>query len=155
MKAVSGQALDYVISKIRTYINRPQNDNEWIQIVYPVGAIYMSVSDVNPALLFGFGVWEQIKDVFLLTAGDLYAAGSVGGEETHTLDISEIPGHDHTYKRHAFDRNDDGSVTGESVYGVNNKSIDAVIGSTSMTGGGQPHNNMPPYLTVYAWKRIG
>ena len=22
-------------------------------------------------------------------------------------------------------------------------------------GGNQPHNNMPPYLAVYVWKRIG
>ena len=54
------------------------------EVIYPVGAIYISTVSTNPADLFGFGTWEQIKDVFLLSAGTTYTAGSTGGEATHT-----------------------------------------------------------------------
>ena len=52
--------------------------------VYPVGAIYISAVATDPKTLFGFGVWEQIQDRFLLSAGSSYTVGSVGGEATHT-----------------------------------------------------------------------
>lgn len=100
------------------------------------------------------GTWEQIKDMFLLASGDMYNAGITGGEATHTLTIDEMPSHTHTYKRHAFDRNDSDPTTGEDVYGANNKTLDAHEGTTESVGGNQPHNNMPPYLAVYIWKRI-
>ena len=52
-------------------------------IAYPVGSIYLSVNDTSPAELFG-GTWEQLKDRFLLAAGDTYAAGTTGGSATNT-----------------------------------------------------------------------
>lgn len=61
---------------------------------YPIGSIYQSTSSATPGSLFG-GTWERIKDVFLLSAGDTYHAGSTGGEATHTLTISEMPAHAH------------------------------------------------------------
>ena len=124
-----------------------------LQQVYPVGAIYLSASEINPAILFGFGSWQQIKDTFLLAAGDTYAAGSIGGEERHALTINEMPSHTHTYLRHQFDRNDTGE-TGADVYGANNKTLPQVSATTESTGGSMAHNNMPPYLTVYMWQRI-
>ena len=45
---------------------------------YPIGSIYISASSATPGSLFG-GTWEQIKDVFLLSAGDTYHAGLTGG----------------------------------------------------------------------------
>ena len=64
--------------------------------IYPVGAIYMSVSSTSPASLFG-GTWEQIQNRFLLAAGDTYAAGKTGGEATHTLTVEEMPAHNHSF----------------------------------------------------------
>ena len=78
-KADDGSTMDEVVSKI-----------------YPVGAIYMSTNNVNPRVLFG-GTWEQIKDRFLLSAGDSYKVGATGGEATHTLSTAEIPTHNHSY----------------------------------------------------------
>ena len=69
-----------------------------LQKVYPVGSIYLSMNSANPSDIFGFGTWEQIKDTFLLAAGDTYSAGSIGGESTHTLTIQEIPSHTHAYQ---------------------------------------------------------
>ena len=61
-----------------------------LDMAHPIGSIYRSVNATNPATLFG-GTWEQIKDCFLLSAGDTYAAGSTGGEATHKLTVAEMP----------------------------------------------------------------
>ena len=57
---------------------------------YPVGSIYMSVNNINPANFFG-GKWEQIKDRFLLACGSTYSNGSTGGEAIHQLTVDELP----------------------------------------------------------------
>lgn len=67
-----------------------------IDMIYPVGAIYMSAKNVSPASFLG-GTWNQIKDRFLLSSGDSYAAGNTGGEATHTLSTAEMPSHGHSY----------------------------------------------------------
>lgn len=67
-----------------------------INIIYPVGSVYMSLSDVEPSILFGVGTWERISGKFLLAASDDHAVGTTGGEEEHTLTIAETPSHTHT-----------------------------------------------------------
>lgn len=160
--------------------------------VYPVGSIYISVTDTSPASLFG-GTWEQLKDRFLLAAGDSYAAGSTGGEATHTLTASEMPSHSHVYSnatgvqghqltvnempRHTHGIHWVGSTSpqgggkdqnfGVTQVAVGNQQSGSAGGNgshshglsksnanTTNTGSGAAHNNMPPYLAVYAWKRV-
>lgn len=69
-----------------------------LDTIYPVGSIYMSVNNTDPSTLFG-GTWVQIKDTFLLAAGDTYAGGATGGEATHTLTAAEsgVPAHGHGF----------------------------------------------------------
>lgn len=136
-----------------------------LNIVYPVGSIYMSVNNVSPETFMG-GTWEQIKDTFLLSAGDTYAAGSAGGEAEHTLTIDEMPSHNHTQNqhRHLISSHSNSYGTGTTA-GYRSPSIDQFhdYNQNSYTdyqtptinnrGGGLAHNNMPPYLTVYMWKR--
>lgn len=123
-----------------------------LEVAYPVGAIYLSVNNTNPSSLFGFGTWERIEDRFLLGASSTYIAGTTGGETSHILTVDEMPSHSHTFLRHQFDRNDDDN--GTDVYGANNKTLPQVNATTDAAGGGQAHNNMPPYLVVYMWKRV-
>ena len=68
-------------------------------MIYPVGSIYMNVSDVNPGSLFG-GTWERIQGKFLLGASSGHTAGSTGGAETVTLSTSQLPAHTHTGPAH-------------------------------------------------------
>lgn len=67
-----------------------------LNMIYPIGSIYMSINEVNPSILFGFGEWEQIKDTFLLASGDNYSLASIGGEATHSLTVEEMPSHTHS-----------------------------------------------------------
>lgn len=122
------------------------------QLVYPVGAIYMSTVATNPKTLFGFGTWEQIKDTFLLAAGSTYTGGSTGGEATVTLTTKQIPAHNHSiFYPNAGAGNDYAPI---GYPNVGSKSTYWAVGSyTGDVGGGEAHNNMPPYLAVYVWKR--
>ena len=119
-------------------------------IVYPVGSIYMSVNSVSPATLFG-GTWEQLEDRFLLAAGQTYTAGDTGGEATHTLTVDEMPSHTHGQRSRYSASN--GSYTPAFPWVSDNGTERQA--KTMATGGDQPHNNMPPYLAVYMWKRTG
>lgn len=127
-------------------------DERILDAMYPIGSIYMSVNNSNPSFLFG-GVWEQLKDRFLLGTGDTYQNGTVGGENTHTLTINEMPNH-----CHQNNRCQNGVFNYDSADKKNAAAnADATwwsFGSTTAVGGSQPHNNMPPYLTVYMWKRV-
>lgn len=123
--------------------------SELLNVVYPVGSIYMSVNSTSPATLFG-GTWERIQDRFLLAAGSTYVAGNTGGEATHTLTVGEIPSHNHPYAYNGQLSN----IGTEAFRLVANDRTNNYTGTPNgYTGGGQAHNNMPPYLTVYMWKR--
>lgn len=113
--------------------------------IYPIGSIYMSIENASPASFLG-GTWEQIKDTFLLSSGDTYTNGSTGGEATHTLTVDEMPSHTHStpVKSGSYATMDGSGNTWVTIY--NNDYV-------GYTGSGQPHNNMPPYLVVYMWKR--
>lgn len=122
-----------------------------LEKVYPVGSIYMSLSSTDPKTLFG-GTWERLKDRFLLAAGDTYSAGATGGEATHTLTKDEMPSHNHYAAING----------GTDSYGQNRTTIGSFANKAQgysdsstifATGGGNAHNNMPPYLAVYMWKR--
>lgn len=132
-------------------------------LLYPVGSIYISVNNTNPATLFG-GEWEQIKDRFLLSAGDTYTVGNTGGEATHTLTTNEMPAHNHQLMSQDNSSSGGGSYNNwhaEFKFANNTNVINTQSGTNKVvtasgptTGGGQAHNNMPPYLVVYVWKRV-
>lgn len=124
--------------------------------LYPVGCIYQSAKATSPAELFG-GTWEQIKDQFILAAGDTYAAGSTGGEATHKLTDAEMPRHAHNIAKGT--KNIDGTGTKFGAYDAYQSESSIAEGyywtaTTLFAGDSKPHNNMPPYVAMYIWKRI-
>ena len=126
-------------------------DSAWLtaQGAYPVGAIYLSVTDANPAALFG-GTWERIGGRFLLGADTTYTAGSTGGEAAYTLTVDEMPKHNHEI--------DDLSAAGNAtpymtVQAQDKKGYGGDV-QTMYAGGDGSHDNMPPYLAVFMWKRV-
>lgn len=123
---------------------------------YPIGSIYISTNATSPATLFG-GNWDEIHGAFLFANSALHKAGEIGGEEEHVLKEKEIPIHYHD--EYVGNDGGDGSVP-EGYYGFTSiaytsKNTYWAKGSkTSEAGGGQAHNNMPPYLSVYMWQRV-
>ena len=155
LSAKQGVVLKSLVDNIEQQLNEYSKTIDILKLVYPVGAIYISVSPINPNELFGFGDWEQLKDRFLLSAGDKYEAGTIGGESEHVLTIDEMPSHTHNFNRHQLWRNENVPESGLSDgYGVSNKTLSVYLDSTDESGSGLSHNNMPPYLTVYMWQRI-
>lgn len=135
------------ISTLETTVN-----TRLIDMVYPVGSIYISVNNVSPQVFWG-GVWTALGGQFLLGANTTYPAGTTGGEATHTLTTSEIPSHTHNIKFGGGDA-EQTIVAGRSYVQSTrwwwSDASDAIVQSS---GGGSAHNNMPPYLSVYMWKR--
>lgn len=152
------ELFDQAGNDIKQFINETltaEIDTKFSQIageVYPVGSIYMSVSAISPATLFG-GTWEQLKDTFLLGAGDTYTAGDTGGEAEHTLTTEEMPSHTHGFAVHYATSTTGSSYPRYNVGSANPYGGTAGVIQTNSKGGGEAHNNMPPYLTVYMWKR--
>lgn len=138
--------------------------------VYPVGSIYMNVNSTNPGTLFG-GTWEQIQGRFLLGMSSSYPAGSQGGEAEHTLKKRELPQFAGAINMRA-NTQDSNNVDIITNIGANMSLrqnddvwggiLNASTGNTQKKnwqlsfdngGKGKSHNNMPPYLSVYIWKR--
>lgn len=123
---------------------------------FPIGFGGFFQSDPNS--IYAGTTWEQKKDVFILAAGDTYPAGSTGGEAQHKLEVSELPKNIGqlnalSWASHAADTNgafsikqnhqdkalSDGNVVGDATY--------------YLSGGGNAHNNMPPYFAMPFWVR--
>ena len=121
-----------------------------LNLIYPIGSIYMSTSSTNPSILFG-GTWERIKGRFLLAADDsTYKLGATGGEATHKLTYNELPSE--VVTGHCAD-NQKSWATGAWANYSSNSYPTNVIRLSGQGSGNQAHNNMPPYLVVYIWKR--
>ena len=141
--------------------------------IYPVGSLYISTSSTNPGTVFG-GTWTRIQDKFLLAAGSTYSAGSTGGSATVTLTTDNMPSHSHSFHAAFRSRATDytssphllfsgtnatmstSTTKGDPVHQVSGMVYEGLMtieGDTSTVGGGTAHNNMPPYLSVYVWKR--
>lgn len=145
-----------------------------LNLIYPVGSIYMSVSSTSPATFLG-GTWEQIKDQFLLATGSTYAAGSTGGSATKNISHAhgELNGRNGTLAAAigssngnptliGFEATNEQDVTiGKPSYSVSGASYTSggafnhwtTIYGASSVGGSTNLNIMPPYLAVYVWKR--
>lgn len=126
-----------------------------IDVIYPVGSIYMSVNSVNPSTLFG-GTWEQIEDKFLLASGTSYSNGSTGGSAD-----AVVVSHNHSYNRKYALTTDGEGVTRVSTAGQTGTKVPNLLQSTdpiyrnkiNNSGEDGTGKNMPPYLAVNIWKR--
>ena len=131
---------------------------------YPVGHVITTTDATNPSTLYG-GTWEAFAPGRVLvgagTGNDgstsmTLTTGSTGGKFKETLTISQIPAHDHV-----LDRSYQSSTgahkhqgTGGVADGVNPYQGKNTY-TTYKTGGGEAHNNMPPYYVIYRWRRTG
>lgn len=131
--------------------------SNFLLAAHPVGSIYQTISPENPSVTFGGGTWERIEGRFIMGASDDYPAGSTAGETEHTLTIEEMPNHTHRILEMSWSGKglDNSHDTNYSYWGYDEQNT-APIGSQfiSKVGGSMPHNNMPPYYSVYTWRRV-
>lgn len=108
---------------------------ELLDFCYPVGSIYQSTDATSPVTIFG-GSWERIQGRFLVAASDSdtdFAAANLGGTKNLVL-------HKH--------------VVGESLQTTDIASGELKASKTNYTGNHEGTiQQLPPYLSVYMWKR--
>lgn len=123
-----------------------------LSLVYPIGSIYESTVNSSPATFIG-GNWEEYGAGRILvakgTSDVTYNAGNTGGKSNVTLTMAEMPSH-----RHYMDNiKNMVSISLDGNYNSVWRSDTLETKATSYEGGGQAHDNMPPYIVVYRWRR--
>ncbi len=132
------------------YRATPAKMQSILDFIYPVGSVYISYSHVSPASLFG-GTWERIENAFLWGVDANGEIGVTGGEKEVTLSGSQIPSHAHQI---SVANTTSGTLEASNIIRYNSSKT-SYNGNllTGFTGGGEPHNNMPPYVQVSIWRR--
>ncbi len=123
---------------------------------FPVGYIIMTVSSTNPGTYLG-GTWQQWGQGRTIVGvdtsdTDFSTAEKTGGEKTHKLTQDEMPVHSHLLTG-APSNSGSSSTVNLSGNGYGSAVQQLTYGAAVSTGGDQAHNNMPPYITCYIWKR--
>ena len=114
---------------------------------FPVGGIILwsGATDAVPngwALCDGQNNTPDLRDRFVVGAGNAYSVDETGGADSVTLTEAQMPSHTHLTAR-----NQTGTATafptgaGFMVTGNNGN-------PSSSTGGDQPHENRPPYYAL-------
>lgn len=132
--------------------------NSLIDLLYPIGSIYMSVNSTDPQTLFG-GTWERWGNGRVPVGLDAQQnefrnAEQTGGEKVHWLTTSELPSHSHGIQ---FPNSADGSneIMVPATDGTSRRTFESYSWApTRETGEGSAHNNLQPYIVCYMWKRI-
>jgi hypothetical protein len=137
-----------------------------LNLVYPVGSIYISTAAANPGTLFG-GTWEAFgAGRVLVGAGTgkdtrnesrTFAAGGAAGEYNHALTVNELAAHEHPVVKHSSgypihtDRLDTSGIYPSLVLSFSTNVATPLRAES--TGGNAAHNNIQPYVVVYMWRR--
>ena len=144
-----------VVYRIGEYLQECAFKNAIINTIYPVGSIYTSLSELNPATLFGVGKWRQIKDRFLYCCSN--EGGKTGGSKKITVD--NLPAHNHgilsQYNDFSYDHGDGRTLQNSTMSIPWDGGVDGTKNRTTYTNNtGSGSDYMPPYINVYAWQRV-
>lgn len=143
-------------------------DVQFKKCPFPIGYIYMSMSSTDPGTIFG-GTWTRINGYFLYCTSTSKTTGGSTTTGSTTLTLSQVPSHYHDIRWESYTSNTGVTITrtgsGQQVLNVpgfewsyntkNAKSTGANL-FTNAEGGGGGHThsqNLPPYMTCYAWYR--
>jgi hypothetical protein len=168
----------YVEESQKVYCKSGQN---WVEVTaggpggeaFPVGSVFISVVATDPATLLGYGTWSAFGAGRMLVGldsndTDFDTVEETGGAKTVTLTESEIPSHTHSVTdpghTHLTQRyptatgGSSGFTIDTSMSGTPADNTLATKSATTgisvgNTGSGAAHNNLPPYIVCYLWKR--
>ena len=126
-----------------------KSGNSWIDVIHPVGSMWLSNSSTSPSSLFG-GTWQQLTNAVLRAA----AGYGYGGSDNMTLTTSNMPSHSHRLLgNYLYDNAGDGN---DALWYIGHKSASNNKWTTSFceaTGGGQAFSKLPRYCNIYCWVR--
>lgn len=121
----------------------------------PVGKLWGSDDPTSPAFIVG-GTWERIEGKFIMGASDAYPVGSTGGEAEVALTIKEMPRHKHDWLG-IMNKRDGTVVYTDYAPDTSSDSLVSSLGKNTgvqYAGEGKAHNNIPPYYSMYIWRRV-
>lgn len=145
--------------KLNTFVTKVLH-RDVFDMVYPVGAIYMSTNNVDPSTLFG-GTWEKIENKFLLASGTNYSIGTSGGSANAVVVQHTHPVENTDYYFVGKKKSDTAGTKRVTVptsgsnyaYVSSGSTSFGNFGGTKSSGESGTGKNMPPYLVVNVWKR--
>lgn len=143
-----------------------QNIIPLLEIIYPVGTIYITTINSNPNALLNLGTWVRHAVGRALvgydsTQAEFDAINETGGSKTVTLTSAQMPVHTHIQNSHTHTVTNSGQITG-SVFGnsrsqtnttLNNASVTSTTATNQNAGSGAAHSNLQPYIVVFCWLR--
>jgi len=124
--------------------------SEIVDLVYPVGSVYLSTNSADPSTLFAGTTWDEFAQGKVLVGQDTLDTDfdtllEEGGEKSHVIVTSEMPSHTHSAP----------AISGVALSLAGVVDVDTVVDDvTGSTGGDQPHNNLQPYVVVKIWRRL-
>lgn len=112
----------------------------------PVGFVLTLYSHADPNTMYPGTTWVRITNGFLWAVDASGTIGLTGGAKEVTLTVDQIPSHNHgsVYS---------GNVASTKTHAWLASGGTAMAYGTVAAGGGQAHNNMPPYIQVSIWRR--
>lgn len=146
--------------------------SNFLLAAHPVGSIYQTISPENPAVTFGGGTWERIENRFIMGASDTYPAESTGGSTAHEHEyklefmwlFGALVGYPtsaittYNYKTQSW--NDNNKKVNDGQYTLANDGFSSTYGEKpggetySVTGNTASSSSIPPYYSVYIWRRV-
>lgn len=119
-----------------------------MDIVYPVGSVYLSISSTSPSSTIG-GTWTQIKGAVLAAYGanSFASSGNYGG--SLKISVSQMPSHNHLYVENGSFTVQTGNAATAPQWGNWNNLTTGVV--TGKAGGGA--NFLPYHYSMYVWRR--
>ena len=127
-----------------------------ISQIYPIGSYYITEKNENPSVTLGIGTWSQVQGKFLVgqSVSSGILIGSEGGSASVTLKKSDLPPHAHVINLQP----NKGSINGVGFYdgggGYNQQFSEQAYLNMEDTGAQTSFSIMPPYRSVYIWRRV-
>lgn len=155
--AIDAKGDAYISGKLfvnNTEVKPSFDKTEILNMVYPVGSVYMSTSSANPSTFIG-GTWQRYAQGRTIVGvseneTEFNYAGKTGGEKSHRLTNQEMPSHSHGFNGNKMVGNGFGDAPANVTASGGWFQLHSKTGSE---GGDQPHNNLQPYITTYIWLR--
>lgn len=136
---------------------------------HPVGSLYISENATSPAELYG-GTWERIEGKFIMGASDTYPARSTGGSSNHyhtaslkyIISAQQVVGGSKAYSVNMLDSADAGIETSakknpnysEQLYYATGDYTTTTASQYTSTGTTSVESCIPPYYSMYIWRRV-